>query len=100
YGLAYHGVDASPQMVAVARAALGDRARLEVGELGSFVPPEPVAATTCFRTVYLVHDLRAFFAHVRSYTERKFVFDFALREFPRSRIVGDLRAAGFSRVVL
>jgi predicted TPR repeat methyltransferase len=100
YGLAYHGVDASPQMVEVARAALGDRARFEVGEIEAFTPPEPVAATTCFRAVYYANDLRAFFAHVRSYTERKFLFDFALRDFPRSRIVGDLQAAGFSRVEL
>jgi predicted TPR repeat methyltransferase len=100
YGLAYHGVDASPQMIEVAREHLGDRARFEVGEIERFAPPEPVDATTCFRAVYYASDLRAFFAHVRSYTRKKFLFDFALRDFPRGRIVGDLEAAGFSRVEL
>ncbi len=100
FGADYLGVDASPQMIEVAREHLGDRARFEVGEIEGFSPPEPVAVTTCFRAVYYAGDLRTFFAHVRSYTEQKFLFDFALRDFPRGRVVGDLYSAGFSKVEL
>jgi SAM-dependent methyltransferase len=100
YGLDYLGVDASPQMIEVARRHLGERARFELGEIETYAPPEPVAATTCFRAVYYASDLRTFFAHVRSYTTSKFLFDFALRDFPRGRVVGDLYAAGFSKVEL
>jgi SAM-dependent methyltransferase len=100
HGLGYHGVDASPEMIAVAREQLGDRATFDVGAFETYTPPEPVTATTCFRAVYYAEDLRGFFAHVRSYTERKFLFDFALRDFGRDRVVADLRAAGFTRIEL
>ena len=100
HGLVYHGVDASPEMIAVAREQLGERATFDLGPFETYTPPAQVTATTCFRAVYYAEDLRGFFAHVRSYTERKFVFDFALHDFDRDRIVGDLRAAGFGRVEL
>jgi SAM-dependent methyltransferase len=100
HGADYIGVDASPQMIEVAREHLGGRGRFEVGEIERYAPPEPVAVTTCFRAVYYASDLRTFFEHVRSYTEKKFLFDFGLRDFPRARVVGDLYAAGFSRVEL
>ena len=60
-GLDYRGVDASERMVDVARRALGERVQLGTFE---YAPPEPVDATTIFRSLYLVPDRRAFFARV------------------------------------
>jgi SAM-dependent methyltransferase len=99
-GLVYHGVDASPGMIDAARAALGESAQFSVGEIDAFAPPEPVAAVTCFRAIYYTADRVAFFEQVRSYTRKKFLFDFSLRDFPRRRVVGELRAAGFTDVEL
>src|SRR5437870_5717707 len=48
-GVAYQGCDASEEMVASARARLGDRAAVALGDLNDFVPDAPVAATTFFR---------------------------------------------------
>src|ERR671938_107407 len=45
-GLRYLGVDASPEMVAAARRRGRD---VVLGDLNDYQPPEPVAATTCFR---------------------------------------------------
>lgn len=100
HGLRYHGVDASPGMIAAAREALGDRARFEVGEIDAYEPPAPVEAVTCFRAIYYTSDRRAFFEHVRRFTRKKFVFDFSLRDFPRPVVVAELRAAGFTDVEL
>jgi ubiquinone/menaquinone biosynthesis C-methylase UbiE len=100
HGLRYHGVDASPGMIAAAREALGDRARFDVGEIDAYVPPEPVAAVTCFRAIYYTSDRPAFFEHVRRFTRKKFLFDFSLHDFPRRLVVGELRAAGFRHVEL
>ena len=100
HGLEYTGIDVSPQMVAVARERLGERAHVEVGDMFTYVPARPVAATTCFRAVYYATDMRALFEHLGSYTERKLVFDFSPRDFDRGRMVADLRTAGFGRVDL
>ena len=99
-GLRYRGVDAEPAMVAAARARLGGRGALELGELDTYAPPAPVAATTVFRAIYYARDRPAFFARVRSFTERKLVFDLNPRQYNVEQIVAELRAAGFGGVVL
>jgi hypothetical protein len=98
HGLGYRGIDASSQMIEAARAHLGDLAQFEVAAIDAYTPPEPVDAVTCFRALYYAGDLREFFGHVSSYAKKKFLFDFALRDFPRKRVADDLRAAGFSTV--
>lgn len=100
HGLEYLGIDVSPQMIAVARERLGDRAHVEVGDMFTYVPPAPVAATSCFRAVYYASDMRALFEHLASYTEKKLVFDFSPRDYDRGKMVADLRAAGFAQVEL
>jgi SAM-dependent methyltransferase len=96
-GFDYHGVDASTRMVEVARRVLGDRVAR-----GTFdhEPPEPVDATTIFRSLYLVPDRRAFLERVRGYTKRKLVFDFDPRAYRTRDVRHDLQAAGWERVEL
>lgn len=93
----YRGVDGSERMIEVARRTLGERV-----SLGSFdyVPPEPVDATTIFRSLYLVPDRRAFLARVRGFTRTKLVFDFDPRAHDVESVVSDVRNAGFSHVEL
>ena len=99
-GLAYTGIDAEPAMVDAARRRLGDRATIGVGDLNSFVPERPVAATTVFRAIYYAHDRAAFFARAARFTERKLVFDLNPRQYPVGAVVAELEEAGFGRVVL
>jgi SAM-dependent methyltransferase len=99
-GLAYRGVDAEPAMVEAARAKLGDETAVELGELDTYAPSAPVAATTIFRAIYYVRDRPAFFIRARSFTERKLVFDLNPRQYGVADIVAELEAAGFARVVL
>ena len=99
-GLRYHGVDATPEMVAEARLRLGDRASIEIGDLNDYTPLNPVAATAVFRAIYYARDRRAFFEHVGSYTEKKLVFDLNPRQYRPADVVTDLRAAGFDQVLL
>lgn len=99
-GFFYHGVDATPEMVTQASRRLGQRARVEVGDLNEFVPPAPVAATTVFRAIYYARDRRAFFAHVADFTEKKLVFDLNPRQYRWDDVLADLRAAGFGTVLL
>ena len=80
-GLAYRGVDSTPEMVEQARRRLGERAVVDLGDLNDYVPPEPVAATTVFRAIYYARDRRAFFAHVATFTEKKLVFDLNPRQY-------------------
>ena len=54
----YLGVDASEEMVRAARAR---GARVELADLNDYEPPEPVAATTCFRAIYYARLRREFF---------------------------------------
>jgi SAM-dependent methyltransferase len=99
-GLRYRGVDSTPDMVAAARARLGDRAPVDEGDLNDYVPPAPVAATTVFRAIYYARDRRAFFAHAREYTTTKLVFDLNPRQYRVGDVVADLRAVGLASVEL
>ncbi|HEY3184754.1 MAG TPA: class I SAM-dependent methyltransferase [Gaiellaceae bacterium] len=94
-GIDYRGVDASERMIEVARRRLG--ARVTHGTF-DYVPPEPVDATTIFRSLYLVPDRRAFLAHVRAFTRTKLVFDFDPRAYAPRDVLADVRAAGWTQV--
>jgi SAM-dependent methyltransferase len=96
-GIDYRGVDASERMVEVARGALGDRVAQ-----GTFdhIPPDPVDATTIFRSLYLVPDRRAFLDRVRGYTRSTLIFDFDPRAYAADEVVADVRAAGWERIEL
>jgi SAM-dependent methyltransferase len=93
----YLGVDASEEMVRAARAR---GAHAELADLNDYEPPEPVAATTCFRAIYYARDRRAFFRRVAGYTEKKLVFDLNPRQYDVDEVRADLAAAGFERVAL
>ncbi len=99
-GLQYRGVDATPEMVESARKRLGERAPIELGDLNDYAPESPVAAATVFRAIYYARDRRAFFRHVRGYTEKKLVFDLNPRQYHVDDVVGDLRSAGFGPIHL
>ena len=93
----YLGVDASEEMV---RAARRRGARVELADLNDYEPPEPVAATTCFRAIYYASERRAFFRRVAGYTEKKLVFDLNPRQYEVEDVRADLAAAGFDRIAL
>jgi ubiquinone/menaquinone biosynthesis C-methylase UbiE len=95
-GWAYHGVDASPGMLAEASARLGPSCRFDRGDLEMYEPDEPVDLTVCFRAVVYAKDRPAFFRRVRSYTQTKFVFDFNPRVQDRREIERDLASGGFT----
>jgi SAM-dependent methyltransferase len=96
-GIHYRGVDASEAMVAEGRA----RGRnLELGDLNDCEPPDPVAATTCFRAIYYTRDRRAFFRRVAGYTTKKLVFDINPRQYRLADVRADLEAAGWTRLEL
>ena len=99
-GLRYLGVDASEPMVAAARARLGDRARIDFGDLNDYAPPEPVAATTIFRAIYYARDRRELFRRIAGFTERKLVFDLNPRQYCMEDVAADLEAAGFDGLEL
>jgi SAM-dependent methyltransferase len=101
-GLRYTGIDAEPAMVDAARRRLGTRAAVGVGvgDLNTFVPETPVAATTVFRAIYYAHDRAAFFARVARFTERKLVLDLNPRQYRVEDVVAELEEAGFGRIVL
>jgi SAM-dependent methyltransferase len=99
-GLAYVGVDAGEAMVAAAERRLAGRARVVLGDLNDYRPPEPVAATTCFRAIYYARDRTAFFRHVAEFTERKLVFDLNPRQYDVAEIRAELGTAGFRRLEL
>ncbi len=99
-GLRYRGVDSTPEMVDAARARLGERATVELGDLNDYVPPAPVAATTVFRAIYYAHDRAALFRHAAAFTEKKLVFDLNPRQYRLDDVLEDLRAAGFAHVTL
>jgi hypothetical protein len=87
-------------MVQAAQARLGDRARIDLGDLNDYTPPSPVAATTVFRAIYYARDRRAFFRHALGYTEKKLVFDLNPRQYRVDEVLADLRAAGFGSIEL
>ncbi len=93
----YLGVDASPEMVASARAAGRD---VVLGDLDDYEPPEPVAATTIFRAVYYARDRRDLFRRAAGWTERKLVFDLNPRQYRLEDVRADLAAAGFGGLAL
>jgi SAM-dependent methyltransferase len=93
----YLGVDASKEMVAAARRR---GARVELADLNDYEPPEPVAATTCFRAIYYARDRRAFFRRVAGYTTKKLVFDLNPRQYDVGEVRADLAAAGFGQIDL
>jgi len=95
--LRYSGVDSSPQMV---RAATNRGRDVVLGDLNDYEPPQPVAATTCFRAIYYADDRAAFFGRVAGYTERKFVFDLNPRQYRVDDVRADLRVAGFDQLEL
>jgi SAM-dependent methyltransferase len=97
-GVRYRGVDSTPEMVEAARARLGDRAAVELGDLNEYVPLEPVAATTVFRAIYYARDRAAFFRQVAGFTEKKLVFDLNPRQYAPADVLADLRAAGLGNV--
>ena len=118
-GLRYRGVDAEPAMAEAAAQLLAsardsdnacvestqalsavERAVVEQGELDTYEPPAPVAATTVFRAIYYARDRPAFFARARSFTEKKLVFDLNPRQYRVAEIVSELEVAGFRRVVM
>jgi SAM-dependent methyltransferase len=99
-GYDYLGVDASRGMVEATRRRLAGRGRAELGDLESYEPDIPVAATASFRAMYSARDFRRTATLIAGYTERKFVFSFIPRDFDRRQIVIDLRAAGFAHVEL
>jgi SAM-dependent methyltransferase len=98
YGVSYLGVDANEEMVEAASRRLGGRAAVAQGDLNTFHPGEPVAATTVFRAIYYAGDRLAFFRHVAGFTERKLVFDLNPRQFRLADARADLERAGFSRL--
>lgn len=98
--LRYRGVDSTPEMVEAARARLGERAPVELGDLNEYTPPGPVAVTTVFRAIYYARDRAAFFRHVGGFTERKLVFDLNPRQFRVEDVLADLRRAGFTHTAL
>jgi hypothetical protein len=99
-GLRYRGMDASEEMVAAARRRLGERAEVLHGDLNDYSPPEPVEAITCFRAIYYARDRADFFRRAFAGSEKKLVFDLNPRQYRLEEVVGDLRAAGFTRVDL
>jgi SAM-dependent methyltransferase len=96
-GLRYLGVDSTAAMVEAARR---NGVEAELGDLNSYAPPEPVAATTCFRAIYYATDRAAFFRRVAGYTTSKLVFDLNPRQYDPEGVLAELRAAGFGETVL
>jgi methyltransferase family protein len=95
--LRYVGLDASAEMV---KAGQRRGRNVVLADFNDYDPPEPVAATTCFRAIYYADDRAAFFRRVAGYTERKFVFDLNPRQYHVEDICVDLRAAGFDQLEL
>ena len=93
----YLGVDGSREMVA---AALERGHEAAAADLNDYVPPEPVAVTTCFRAIYYADERRQFFSHVAGYTRKKLVFDVNPRQYDVEGVIADLRATGWNRVAL
>jgi trans-aconitate 2-methyltransferase len=59
-------VDADPAMVTEARQVLGDRAPVEVGDLTTYQPPEPVDVVFSTATFHWILDHRALFENLFS----------------------------------
>jgi SAM-dependent methyltransferase len=96
-GIAYRGVDSSAEQVASAARRGRD---VVLADLNDYEPPQPVAATTCFRAIYYARDRRAFFRRIAGYTSKKLVFDLNPRQYRVEDVRADLLAAGFDRLDL
>lgn len=96
-GIRYRGLDSSPEMVRSAQERGRD---VVLGDLNAYEPPEPVAATTCFRAIYYAEDRAELFRRVARYTEKKLVFDLNPRQYAVEDVVADLGAAGLPTAVL
>jgi len=99
YGVAYTGVDASPEMLDAARRR-NPGVEFREGRMEEYEPPQPVDVTVCLRSFYLAPDRVAFFRRVLGYTRVMFVFDFRPAEYPADGVLRDLRAAGCERFEL
>jgi SAM-dependent methyltransferase len=107
--LRYVGVDASAAMIDVAARRISpdsdpggteqQRVVFEVGDLATYEPPHPVAATTIFRSLHLVDDRVAFFRRLASFTERKLVFDLSPRRYSLAQVRVELAEAGYRGLV-
>jgi SAM-dependent methyltransferase len=97
-GVDYRGVDASGAMVEAARRRLGDR--VDHGDLNTYEPAGPVAATTVFRAIYYADDREAFFRRVAAFTRTKLVFDLNPRQFALETVRAELRRAGWDGLAL
>ena len=83
-------------MVDAARRRLGDAAAVEVGDLNTFEPPQPVAATTVFRAIYYARrPPRRSSLGSRAFTTRKLVFDLNPRQYARRGRRGRAAPPGF-----
>jgi SAM-dependent methyltransferase len=96
-GLRYRGVDTDAEKLETARRHGRD---VVLGDLNDYEPPEPVAATTFFRSIYYARDRAAFFRRAAGYTQTKLVFDLNPRQYRVEDVRADLRAAGLDRLVL
>jgi SAM-dependent methyltransferase len=96
-GLRYRGVDSDADKVASAR---GQGRDVVLGDLNDYQPPEPVAATMFFRSIYYARDRASFFRRAAGYTETKLVFDVNPRQYRVEDVRADLRAAGFDGLEL
>jgi len=96
-GLAYRGVDASPEMVEAAHRRGRDVVQADLNE---YEPDAPVQATTIFRAIYYARDRRELLARIAGYTEKKLVFDVNPRQYRLAEVRADLLAAGLDRVEL
>ena len=96
-GIHYRGVDSSPDMVRSAHERGRD---VVLGDLNAYEPPEPVAATSCFRAIYYAEDRAELFRRAAGYTEKKLVFDLNPRQYRVADVRADLRAAGFDGLEL
>jgi SAM-dependent methyltransferase len=96
-GIEYRGVDSSPDMVESARERGRD---VVLGDLNDYEPPERVAATSFFRSLYYARDREAFFRHVAGYTGKKVVFDLNPRQYRVADVRNDLLRAGFDGLEL
>ena len=99
-GYRYRGVDGSRGMIEEARSRLGDRVPLDIAPMDEYTPPEPVDMTLILRAFYYPPDRQGFLERVGGYTRTKLVFDFDPRAQSRATIEADLRAAGFSDIVM
>jgi SAM-dependent methyltransferase len=95
--LVYRGVDSSPEQV---ESAVRRGRDVVLGDLNEYEPPEPVAATTCFRAIYYARDRQAFFRRIAGYTQKKLVFDLNPRQYRVEDVRADLRFAGFDELAL